>query len=75
MSKTKDLNMTRVWRAELKDLKRNQRKMEGDHKAFQRDLVKRTKELAREMTRSDRAYRKAATVANRRILILEGRLS
>jgi hypothetical protein len=73
--KTQDLNMSRVWRDELKTLRRNRRKLDSDHNAFSRDLKKKFLALERELNRGGRAHHKMKASIDRRIAILEGRLS
>lgn len=69
------MDMTKQYRAELRDLKRNKSKLSRDYKAVQRDVRKRTAELERYQRHAARNFVKAAFHINKRIAILEGRLS
>jgi hypothetical protein len=80
------LDMTREYRAELKDLRRNRAKVARDLVRDHRITLKAGRQLAREMkqreralhrdyTRRTRAAAKVLATLDRRVGILEGRLS
>lgn len=70
-----DQTMAREYRAELKDLKRNRRKISGDSKKAQRDLDRQISKLTRDKVRGVGAAIKHTIRIDRRIAILEGRLA
>ena len=73
------LNMNKTYRAELRDLKRNRRKIERDLKKAYRDAQRAREQVIRTtilfLKRADKGAVKALTFIDRRIGILEGRLS
>jgi len=69
------MNMTKVYRAELRDLKRNKKAVERDYAAHIAAHNKLHKRWQREHLLASRACVKAKTRINKRIAILEGRLS
>lgn len=73
--KTQDLNMSREYRDELKTLRRHRRKVVTDYKTAQRGYAKDLRALNRAMKRCDKMVEKALAGIDRRIGILEGRLS
>jgi uncharacterized protein YyaL (SSP411 family) len=75
MKKTHDLNMAREYRDELKTLRKNRRKVVRDAKKATGDLARKIKALERAHRRGGRAAQKTLALIDRRMAILEGRLS
>ncbi len=77
--KTIMLNMTKAYRAELRDMKRNRKKVERDlRKAYldaQRCREKVIRETNRFLVRAEKCAKKALVAIDRRIGVIEGRLS
>lgn len=73
--KTNSLNMSREYRDELKTLKKNRRKVLSDHRRATIARNKQIKAITRSQDRGGRATGKVLAVIDRRVAILEGRLS
>lgn len=68
-------NMKKEYRAELKQLRANERKVRRDRAAFEKNYRAEWKLLNRLLQRSARETERALTRIHKRIAIVEGRLS
>jgi hypothetical protein len=69
------MNMNKQYRAEIRQLRRNSRKVQSDFKILTRDCEADLRSLVRFHMRTKKRVEREEARINRRIAILEGRLS